>query len=149
MLMKTFHKKQWETLTFGQKCMVLDDVRDNHSPIENMTFIYLLWDTHSDLVKIGRSNNLENRRETLEKSWQMSGLRNSELIYLFAFRHIVDMEKLLHEEFVDSRVTGEWFRLTPIDIMQILFVAGENGNILANGDSSLKFTLKSLEAGNV
>ncbi|WP_291138615.1 GIY-YIG nuclease family protein [Flavobacterium sp. UBA7663] len=80
--------------------------------VENSEYVYLMVNSYSGYIKIGRSKNPRYREKTLHSQeptisliaqWQCS-------------KHI---EKELHEKFKSKRVRGEWFRLQLNDLKEI------------------------------
>ncbi len=89
-------------------------------------FVYLMEDLRNGLVKIGQSQTPEKRENTLQSEVPEISLR----FYLPAHD---TAEKELHEKFDAKRVRGEWFQLTPQDILAVI------GFLKQKGDASRAF----------
>lgn len=68
-------------------------------------FIYVIYDTGRDRIKIGRSSNPEARLKTLQTS------NSDELILQMKKEriHSKKFETWLHRQFAQNRKRGEWF----------------------------------------
>ena len=75
-------------------------------------YLYLMVNTDTSLIKIGRSNNPVYRERTLH-----SQEPNIHLVAIWCCAK--DIEKQLHVKFNHKRVRGEWFRLTIPDLSEI------------------------------
>lgn len=77
--------------------------------VNKKSFIYLMYDEHSNFFKIGISKKPEVREKTLQSEKPTIVLKQ---------KWIGDMtdEKFLHTYFKDKRIRGEWFSLTNDDI---------------------------------
>jgi len=75
-------------------------------------YVYLMVNTDTSLIKIGKSNNPLYRERTLH-----SQEPSVHLIALWCCNQQV--EKKLHVKFSNKRVRGEWFRLTIPDLAEI------------------------------
>ena len=75
--------------------------------IDNITNIYFIGSVESGTVKIGKSNDPEKR---------LAGLQTGNSNRLFLYGVIRDVngyyENMLHKQFDDIRLEGEWFKLT-------------------------------------
>jgi hypothetical protein len=76
------------------------------------TFIYLVLDERTGHIKIGQSKNPSARESTLQSE-------NPQVIMLFSGPADADMEQELHKEYAQSRVRGEWFRLSEDQVESI------------------------------
>lgn len=76
------------------------------------TFIYLMKDERTELIKIGRSLNPAFREKTLQSD-------NPMIVLLCFWQGKKSDEKILHEEFKGKRFRGEWFELSDEDIQAI------------------------------
>ena len=72
---------------------------------------YIMYDRNSERYKIGRSKHPEKRYKSLKSS-------NPDIQMV----HVIDadIEKELHLQYKDKRVTGEWFKLDDLDIQKII-----------------------------
>jgi hypothetical protein len=75
-------------------------------------YVYLMVNTETSLIKIGKSNNPRYRERTLHSQ--------EPAIHLIAvWCCSPSVEKLLHGKFQHKRVRGEWFRLLLSDLTEI------------------------------
>lgn len=94
--------------------------------------VYLIYNLHTKLTKIGKSNNWFNRFNQLRTS---SGCELILLAYAeLEPSHDVSseyLEKYLHKYYKNKRATGEWFRLSIRDCLNIieLFYGEANINV--------------------
>lgn len=72
-------------------------------------FVYLMIDEHTNLYKIGKSNNVSKRERTLAA--QIPRIKT-----IHFFKQETVFEKTLHNMYKDKRVRGEWFELTKEDV---------------------------------
>jgi hypothetical protein len=71
---------------------------------------YIIKDYSTGLYKIGKSNNPQQRERTLQ-----SEKPTIKTVKVFNS----DVESLLHKEFADVRVRGEWFKLNKVQLTRI------------------------------
>jgi hypothetical protein len=76
------------------------------------TWIYLMRDLRSDLIKIGFSNNPRYRERTLQSEQPLIDL-------IEAWQADKSDEKYLHNQYKDFRLRGEWFKLNTEAIDEI------------------------------
>ena len=76
------------------------------------TYIYLMRDERTGLVKIGKSQNPQYREKTLQSD-------NPLIVLVHSWAGLPAEEKALHNEFAEKRVRGEWFQLSDEDIASI------------------------------
>ena len=74
--------------------------------------VYFLEDSHTGLIKIGRSKHLTTRLKNLAAG-------NPTLIVLGVIPDGYDRELDLHTRFSDNRVTGEWFDINRKDLKAV------------------------------
>lgn len=75
-------------------------------------YVYLMLNTDTSLIKIGKSNNPRYRERTLHSQ--------EPSVHLIAlWRCSQEVEKILHVKFNDKRVRGEWFRLTIKELTEL------------------------------
>lgn len=87
--------------------------------LKDFSFVYLIKDHSTELVKIGKSDNPTFRLEQLKKQPTLLPYpHNFELIHAWRSRPQYEME--LHECFKEYRERGEWFRLTEDNIKDIV-----------------------------
>ena len=84
------------------------------------TFLYVIFNKNTLLYKIGVTNNIKNRFAQLKNH---SGC-DLHLVFEVWFECMYDekntiAEKYLHNYFKDKRRSGEWFNLSPRDLVQI------------------------------
>ena len=75
--------------------------------------IYLMHNNRNNLYKIGISNNPRFREETLQGE-------EPEVELVAHWPGSIQDERVLHEEFAHRRVRGEWFKLSPEEVTNIL-----------------------------
>ena len=85
-------------------------------------FVYLMEDIRNGLFKIGQSQTPEKREKTLQSEVPETSLR----FYMPAHD---TAEKELHEMFSKKRVRGEWFELTPQDIISVIGFLKQKGDL--------------------
>jgi hypothetical protein len=85
-------------------------------------FVYLMEDLRNGLFKIGQSQTPEKRENTLQSEVPEVSLR----FYIPAHD---TAEKELHEMFAVKRIRGEWFQLTPKDILSIIEFLKQKGDL--------------------
>jgi hypothetical protein len=86
--------------------------------LSRFTSIYLIEDQDTGLIKIGRSDNPEQRLRALVKQATLTPRPNNFHI-LFTWLSWPAREKELHADYADKRVRGEWFSLTQGDVDRI------------------------------
>lgn len=96
--------KEFALELFGGNDKILNKNRENK--------IYLILNNRNNFIKIGRSINPIHREKTLQSE-------DPELLMIKSWIAPKDVEKLLHSEFSNERVRGEWFRLTIKDLFRI------------------------------
>ena len=77
----------------------------------NSTKTYLIKDTSTGLIKIGKSKNPKNRLKMLSLANM-----NLELIHVFDF----NIENYLHREFKNNNVGGEWFSVSAEEVINLV-----------------------------
>ena len=87
-----------------------------------MGYIYLLKSNKKDMLKIGKTANLEQRMKSFESCSRHLGIEDESFTYLRIIEvHKYDkLETLLHKKFKDKRVIGEWFNITTNDFDNML-----------------------------
>jgi hypothetical protein len=86
--------------------------------LRRFTQIYLIKDNNTGLIKIGRSNNAQQRLKTLIKQDTLMPYENN-FSLLFWWEDLPTKEQTLHQTFITHRVRGEWFNLGDPDIQFI------------------------------
>lgn len=85
-------------------------INDNNIVKPEKSKVYLMIDHNTGYYKIGRSKNPQKRENTLQSEKPTIEL-------LFSSDELpIDIEKLIHNEFSNKRVRGEWFDLTEEDV---------------------------------
>lgn len=128
MLMNNFGQQfepNWKGLSFQERMDWLARKKEQADEGE-LVWIYLLWDTGSDLFKIGFTKDAEQRKTSIYYQERAKGHHNPDLHYLFAFKHVKQMEWMLHNQVAKRRVRGEWFKLLPLDIIYLMFFAQDH-----------------------
>lgn len=87
--------------------------------LNRFTKIYLIQDSRSGLVKIGRSHNPYSRLRQLIKQDTLLPQQN-EFSLLHSWEDFPDREENLHKVFANCRVRGEWFSLGDSEIQQLM-----------------------------
>lgn len=77
-----------------------------------LTFVYLVLDERTGLVKIGRAKDPSARERTLQSE-------NPRVVMLFSSPASAELERELHQDYAQFRVRGEWFRLSRDQIENI------------------------------
>lgn len=93
---------------------------------EMPSFVYLLKNSATDMIKIGKSDNPERRKRTLS-SYEGS----LETIALYEFpssKKAYSFEKWMHNKFKKQRKVGEWFFLDEKDVETIDSLYWKRGN---------------------
>jgi hypothetical protein len=85
------------------------------------TFVYLMEDPRNGAFKIGRSQTPGIRERTLQSEVPETLLR-------FSIPAEEKHEKELHALFQHRRIRGEWFGLTPNDLLEVITFLKENGD---------------------
>ena len=86
--------------------------------VEDICFVYLMYDTSNGYYKIGISNKPYYREKTLQSEKPTIELIASKQ---FPVRKIAEsIEKSLHNVFSDKRLRGEWFELNKKDVEHII-----------------------------
>lgn len=80
---------------------------------KELTHVYLMIDTSTGLIKIGRSIDPMQREKTL-----LSDKSSISLIFVSPLCHR-KIEKVFHKKFAEKRQRGEWFRLDAHEVQQI------------------------------
>ena len=99
--------------TIDKKRFYSDFFKDiNNNDTSNEDKVYLMYDFHTDLTKIGYSKNPKIRERTLQSE-------KPDIILLTYWIADKQVEKELHKKYVHKRVRGEWFNLTFQDYQEI------------------------------
>jgi hypothetical protein len=86
------------------------------------TFVYLMEDARNGAFKIGRSRSPGKRERTLQSEAPGITLR-------FSIPADEADERHLQVQFASKRLRGEWFSLTPDDLLQVIQFLKANGDI--------------------
>ena len=86
------------------------------------TFVYIMEDSRTGTFKLGQSKTPGKRERTLQSEAPQIALR-------FSIPTNEAHEKHLHDQFNSKRIRGEWFSLTPNDLLQIVQFLKANGDI--------------------
>lgn len=78
---------------------------------DNNTKTYLIKDTSTGFIKIGKSKNPKNRLKVLSLANM-----NLELVHVFDF----NIENYLHREFKNNSVGGEWFNVSAEEVISLV-----------------------------
>ena len=83
------------------------------------SFVYLMKDSNiPGVVKIGKTNNLQQREGTLQ--CEKPTIELYKYILLDGERSAFDLERKLHSIYKNNRVRGEWFRMEENDLNELL-----------------------------
>ena len=99
---------------------------DKH--LDEFTFIYLIKDRRTNLIKIGRSSDPHLRLKTLIRQDTLLPEIN-DFSLIFYWEDYAWKEGSLHRHFKDKRVRGEWFDLSETDINEVHNVYAEKESI--------------------
>lgn len=102
---------------------------NNSSKAEGVNYLYVIFNPDNNLFKIGITCNLKKRLKQLRSQ---SGC-NLTIVQSFASNTEIDpcvtfVEKKLHEYYKNKRVSGEWFKLSFRDNVEISSLPLEEGN---------------------
>ena len=86
------------------------------------TFVYVMEDSRNGTFKIGQSKTPGKRERTLQSE-------TPEITLRFSIPTDEAHEKHLHAQFDSKRIRGEWFSLTPDDLLQIVQFLKTNGDV--------------------
>jgi hypothetical protein len=107
---------------YREAVRVRSEALRRHEPI----YVYLIQQGTHGPVKIGLAKNPQKRLATLQQA------NPTKLHGIAAWRGLPFEEAMLHEEFADQRIRGEWFKPTP----EILRLAIDYGNEFPAWDSA-------------
>lgn len=79
---------------------------------KNSTYVYLMVNVDTSLIKIGFSNNPYYRERTLHS-------QEPDIHLIACWESNMDKERELHKKFEKKRIRGEWFRLNLKDLHEI------------------------------
>lgn len=96
--------------------------RSNREP--SQSFVYFILDATNGMVKIGKAGAPVKRLSSLQTA------TSAELELAGLLAGGVTLEREIHEHFAESRVRGEWFRVTNelIDLVKAAHAAGTRKN---------------------
>lgn len=97
---------------------------------DNADYVYLMINEETSLIKIGASKNPKYREGTLHSK--------EPTVHLFAlWKTNRQLEKLLHKEFNEKRIRGEWFKLnfSDLEILNEMVIKYMNNNDTVETDS--------------
>lgn len=111
----SFSKKGFRLITFIDKIKYFREYfSKNYKSVidKNLTYVYLMVNVDTSLIKIGFSNDPSYRERTLHSK--------EPSVHLIAlWQADKSKEKLLHNHFQDKRRRGEWFKLDLLDLQYI------------------------------
>lgn len=109
-------------IPFCNKLKVFKDIFNHNFPIvkkgEKINYIYLMYNSRNDFIKIGRSINPKQREKTLQGE-------DPELGIIAIWKQEKIHEKVLHTKFENKRKRGEWFDLDISDLINIKYYMDE------------------------
>lgn len=118
-----YYKKMFEKLR-GQDFLYLYKTYCLLSTTAHIEFVYFIYNEATNLIKIGKSENLIQRLRSINSIFKTQfGLENK--------IHIIDsicvpsgnslkLEKLIHEKFKNFRENGEWFNIDRKQVFNLL-----------------------------
>ena len=111
-----------------KELLELDEAEKTSENLERLrrssftVFVYLKEDLRNGLFKIGQSQTPEKREKTLQSEVPETSLR------FYTPAHD-SAETELHQMLADKRVRGEWFELTPQDILSVIGFLKQKGDL--------------------
>ncbi len=105
----------------GMLEMLLANQPEQPGPIDDSGQIYILkW---GSVYKIGRSKDAEKRFNQIKEDYkriQPIMPYAIELIHIIETDNMYESEKIMHKNFENRRINGEWFELSELEINEIL-----------------------------
>lgn len=92
-------------ITPSNKEISLDGDKLNHG----IYFVYFILNSDSNAIKIGMAKSLERRLKSLQTS-SPAKLELLKSVSVASREEAQELEKTLHKQFEDLRLTGEWFK---------------------------------------
>lgn len=81
------------------------------SDFEKKSFVYIMKDSnHPNMIKIGKTNNIENREHTLQ--YEMPTIFCYKYLEFNGQKQSYQFESILHKKYEEKRKRGEWFELS-------------------------------------
>ncbi|NRU52566.1 GIY-YIG nuclease family protein [Clostridium beijerinckii] len=98
-------------------------VRNNINKNERMTKgnVYIMVNTDTRNIKIGKSANVDERLKSLNGAYKMLGEKpRIELLYSVRCEDDLKLERHLHRHFKDFNVQNEWFSINPKNVIDYI-----------------------------
>lgn len=102
---KTWAPPNAKLITPGNRTVSLDGDKLAHQA----HFVYFILNEDSRAIKIGRARDLDKRMKALQTS-SPAQLKLIKSVQLESTQEAQELEKTLHRQFAEIRLTGEWFR---------------------------------------
>lgn len=99
---------------------------------KNIDDLYLIHDTNSNLLKIGRSKNAKKRLKQLQSA------NGNKLVLICEIRGGGDNEIWLHEKYCDLRKEGEWFEFSESILDEFILLGGVINNYKEKKENYIK-----------
>lgn len=102
---KTWASPDVKIVTPGNRTLSVRGEKLSHQTY----FVYFILNEDSNAIKIGRAKNLEKRMKALQTS-SPAKLKLIKAIQVDGNKKAQGLERSLHQQFREIRLTGEWFR---------------------------------------
>lgn len=93
----------------------------------NPGYVYLVYDYNNDTCKIGVTRDISSKRV---KKLQTGNCGELEVLEMYHTDYPFRLEKMLHLEYRNKNVLGEWFALTLNDRRNFRFICKEKEKII-------------------
>ncbi len=107
--LKTWAPSNSEVITSGNRTISLDG---DLLASSNSCYVYFILNSDSNAIKIGRAKDVEKRLKSLQTG-SPAKLQLISKVRVASEKEAAKKEKLIHQQFKESRITGEWFRCSP------------------------------------
>lgn len=102
---KTWASPDVKIVTPGNRTLSVQGEKLSHQAY----FVYFILNEDSNAIKIGRAKNLEKRMKSLQTS-SPAKLKLIKTIQVEGSKKAQELERSLHQQFREIRLTGEWFK---------------------------------------
>lgn len=110
-LIKSYNTALYKHRT-QDRAMQAKNLRKQKRQQQSITNIYLMLNKRNGLIKIGKAKDAPTRERTLQS-------QEPEIEMIYCAQSSPQTEKMLHNEYAEQRVRGEWFNLSENDIKDI------------------------------
>lgn len=113
----------------GSRATNLDDYRRINAKRTNIlkfgdiSSIYILEILHQDIYKIGVSNKPDRRIRDIQSVLPYE----SKCLFKLKVNKAYDLESIIHNQYIDLSVKGEWFKLSKSQVIEIITKVKEWG----------------------